>query len=236
MNWSKSLHINRILTISHARTRTPFSFSLFNLLVQPSIRTQSAVVHSSLGKALYLRCSAHVPSDGQILWSRTDQQKFDEQNKIFRQYDLSTNTLQSSLYIKDLDKTHFGLYQCRVESRGGVSSATIELKGNVDRPGREWERKIAFCFFHLGIESRRLTSTPPSRSNNNNVNEHEGSTTSRIQILKRNQSKFRTWSLIIHLCRFNIVTTSMENQTTTSSLSLSCLIVVLIQILFSRFA
>ena len=111
-----------------SRCRHNLTFS--SLPVQPSIRLQSSVVYSTLGKSTHLRCSGQVPFDGTFFWSRSDNQSLTNQTQRFRQYHTYADVAQTSLLIRDVEKSDFGFYTCRTESMAGHSEATVELKGN----------------------------------------------------------------------------------------------------------
>jgi hypothetical protein len=102
----------------------------FIFTVQPFIRAQSTIVHSYRGKSIYLRCSAHVPFDGKFFWSRYDNRSLVNQTRKFRQYHTYADVIQTSLVIRNVESTDFGIYTCRTESIAGHSEATIHLKGN----------------------------------------------------------------------------------------------------------
>lgn len=130
------------------------------ILVQPSIRAQSTLIHSAIGKSTHLRCSATAPFDTSLYWRRIDNNNISSQSTRFRQQQhIHGDLLHTTLYIKDLEKNDFGFYACLAESKGGRSKAVIELK--------EHHRPIT------------TTVTPEIES-----------TTLRTQLLKRNKSKF----------------------------------------------
>jgi hypothetical protein len=99
------------------------------ILVPPSIRAQSTVVHSAVGKSIQLRCSAIVPFDTKLYWHRTDNNTVSK----FRQQQQHTHgdVIQTSLYIKDIEKVDFGFYVCVAESMAGQSQSIIELRGRI---------------------------------------------------------------------------------------------------------
>ncbi|CAF4147191.1 unnamed protein product, partial [Rotaria magnacalcarata] len=93
----------------------------------PLIQAQSAIFQSSLGKSIQLRCSAVVPFDTKIYWHRIDNNttiKFRQEQK----QKTAGDVIQTVLYLKEIDKTDFGLYSCVADSKAGQSHATIELR------------------------------------------------------------------------------------------------------------
>ncbi|CAF2103599.1 unnamed protein product [Rotaria magnacalcarata] len=95
--------------------------------VPPLIQAQSAIFQSSLGKSIQLRCSAVVPFDTKIYWHRIDNNttiKFRQEQK----QKTAGDVIQTVLYLKEIDKTDFGLYSCIADSKAGQSHATIELR------------------------------------------------------------------------------------------------------------
>ena len=106
--------------------------TLFNhsILVIPSIRAQSTVIHGTTGKTIHLRCSATAPFDTSLYWRRIDNNNISSQSTRFRQQQHMHGDLShTTLYIKDVEKADFGLYACFAESKAGRSKAIIELKG-----------------------------------------------------------------------------------------------------------
>jgi hypothetical protein len=94
------------------------------------IRAQLSVVYSTIGKSTHLRCSGQMPFDGNFFWSRFDNQSLTNQTQRFRQYHSHADVAQTSLHIREVEKTDFGFYTCRIESMAGHNEATVELKGN----------------------------------------------------------------------------------------------------------
>jgi len=146
-----------------------------SILVPPSIRAQSTHVQGTIGKSIQLRCSATVPFDTKIYWQRMDNYTITK----FRQQQQHTHgdVIQTSLYIKDIEKNDFGFYGCFAESMSGKNHAIIELQGKI--VCFSWVGKINI--FYQFKESRRST--------NAQILEQDELTTARIQILKRNKSK-----------------------------------------------
>lgn len=100
------------------------------ILVAPSIRAQSTHVHGSIGKSTQLRCSATAPFDTVLHWRRIDNNNTSSQSSRFRQQQhIHGHLLHTTLYIKDIEKTDFGLYACYAESKAGQSKAIIDFKG-----------------------------------------------------------------------------------------------------------
>jgi hypothetical protein len=121
------------------------------ILVPPSIRTPSTLVHSSIGKSVYLRCSAVVPYDTKLYWRRMDNNTI---SKFRQQQNIHGDVTQISLHIKDIEKPDFGFYACFAESIAGQSHIVIELKG---------KKKIFFLnFFSCKINR---TSSLNNKSN-----------------------------------------------------------------------
>jgi len=146
------------------------------ILVTPSIRAQSTLIHSTIGKSTHLRCSATAPFDTSLYWRRIDDNNISSQSTRFRQQQhIHGDLLHTTLYIKDLEKSDFGLYACFAESKGGRSKAVIELK--------EHHRLLTTTIIITEIES---TTT----------------TTIRTQLLKRNRSKRKVHKKKTTLFRF----------------------------------
>ncbi|CAF4587642.1 unnamed protein product [Rotaria sp. Silwood1] len=103
-----------------------------NMVVEefiPSIRAQSTLIHGTIGKSTHLRCSATAPYDTLLYWRRIDNHNMSSQSNRFRQQqNIHGHLLHTTLYIKDVEKTDFGLYACYAESKAGQSKAVIELK------------------------------------------------------------------------------------------------------------
>ncbi|CAF3610355.1 unnamed protein product [Rotaria socialis] len=101
-----------------------------NMIVEsfpPLIQAPSAILQSSLGKSIQLRCSAVAPFDTKIYWHRIDNNttiKFRQQ----QQQQTAGDVIQTVLYLKEIDKTDFGLYNCIADSKAGQSHATIQLR------------------------------------------------------------------------------------------------------------
>lgn len=104
-------------------------------LVQPSIHAQSSIVQAHLGKSTHLRCSGLVPHDTTIYWRRLDHIDSPpiQSNRFRQQQHTNGKTIHSTLHIKDVEKSDFGHYACLAESKGGISQATIDLKGKRSR-------------------------------------------------------------------------------------------------------
>ena len=101
------------------------------VLVKPSIRAQSALAHGTIGKSVNLRCSATGPHDTTLYWRRLDHNDFSSQSTRFRQQQqIHGDTIQTTLHIKELEKTDFGQYACLAESQAGRSETILELKGS----------------------------------------------------------------------------------------------------------
>ena len=222
----KNMTPTKGLTLFSCRYRNNLTFTF--LPVQPLIRAQLSVVYSTIGKSTHLRCSGQVPFDGNFFWSRFDNQSLTNQTQRFRQYHIHVDVAQTSLHIREVEKSDFGLYTCRIESMAGHSGATVELKGN---SSLDDSLSLFFnCLFSVSKESRRLTTSSTRKSLEQ--------TTLRTPILKRNQSKheegFQVQSLVI-ACLVSDQTplTSMARQWTKSYLSFVCLPSVLIHLIFS---
>jgi len=172
--------------------------TLFNdyILVIPSIRAQSTLIHGTIGKSTHLRCSATAPFDTTLYWRRIDNNNVSSQPARFRQQQhIHGDLLHTTLYIKDLEKEDFGIYACFAESKAGRNKAIIELKG---KNTNKSDINKFFCFF-LNKEHHRLTTTatlPISIiSQISDKDELLTTTTSRIQLLKRNKSKIKDFNI-----------------------------------------
>jgi hypothetical protein len=122
------------------------------------------LVHSSIGKQTHLRCSATAPFDTLLYWRRIDNNTLSNQSTRYRQQQhIHGDLLHTTLYIKDVEKTDFGLYACYAESKAGRSKAVIELK------------ETHHLIITSTMSSDHLLTTTTS--------------TVRTQILKRNKSK-----------------------------------------------
>jgi len=99
--------------------------TLFNdyILVIPSIRAQSTLIHGTIGKSTHLRCSATAPFDTTLYWRRIDNNNVSSQPARFRQQQhIHGDLLHTTLYIKDLEKEDFGLY--------GSTRINVNIKPN----------------------------------------------------------------------------------------------------------
>ncbi|CAF0720261.1 unnamed protein product [Adineta ricciae] len=96
------------------------------ILVPPSIRAESTLVYSTVGKTTELRCSAIAPFDTQVYWRRLDNSTLSKFATQQRQ--IHNDVTQTSLYLSDLELRDFGFYVCVAESQAGQNHATIELR------------------------------------------------------------------------------------------------------------
>ncbi len=116
------------------------------ILVTPSIRAQSTLIHSTIGKSTHLRCSATAPFDTSLYWRRIDNNNISSHSTRFRQQQhMHGDLLHTTLYIKDLEKTDFGYYGCFADSKAGQSKDVIELKGTK----KNLIFEIKFLIFYL---------------------------------------------------------------------------------------
>ncbi|CAF0735622.1 unnamed protein product [Rotaria sordida] len=148
------------------------------ILVIPSIRAQSTLVHSTIGKSIHLRCSATAPFDTLLYWRRIDNHNISNQSNRFRQQqNIHGHILHTTLYIKDIEKTDFGLYACYAESKAGHSKAIIELKEH-HRPTTTTAIGTSITSQILGKNELIITTT-----------------TIRAQLLKRNRISIQTTNI-----------------------------------------
>lgn len=107
---------------------------MIQILVPPSIQTQSSFVYASIGTSIQIHCSSIGPFDTKIYWHRLDRSNTNDNHKVkkleHQQYIIGDIT-QTILTIKDVNRIDFGLYGCVAESMAGQSHAVIELKGRI---------------------------------------------------------------------------------------------------------
>ncbi|CAF4444894.1 unnamed protein product, partial [Rotaria sp. Silwood2] len=150
------------------------------ILVIPSIRAQSTLIHSTIGKSTHLRCSATAPFDTLLYWRRIDNHNISNQSNRFRQQQhIHGHLLHTTLYIKDVEKTDFGLYACYAESKAGQSKSIIELKEH-HRPSTTITTTISTTIISQILDKDEFIII---------------TTTTRAQLLKRNKISEQTTNL-----------------------------------------
>ncbi|CAF3756249.1 unnamed protein product [Rotaria socialis] len=163
-----------------------FCVKLKKAIVAPSIRAQSTLIHSSIGKSIHLRCSASAPYDTLLYWRRIDNHNISNQSPRFRQQqNIHGHLVHTTLYIKDVEKTDFGLYACYAESKAGHSKAVIELKEHHRLTTTIHTSAVPEV---LDSKQYRITLTTTTTTTT--------TTTIRAQLLKRNKISDQTSNII----------------------------------------
>ncbi|CAM4745743.1 unnamed protein product [Rotaria magnacalcarata] len=171
-------------------------------IVAPSIRAQSTLIHSNIGKSIHLRCSASAPYDTLLYWRRIDNHNISNQSPRFRQQQNTHGQfLHTTLYIKDVERTDFGLYACYAESKAGHSKAVIELKEHHRLTTTIHTSTVPEV---LDSKQYRITLTPTTTITTTTTT----TTTIRAQLLKRNKISDQTSNITkqAHLGRMSLIT------------------------------